>query len=104
MLINFDDLCLLFTLNQTDYGPNTCFDYIQSIKILDDIWSVEIFVEPCGPVAKSGQNLSEILKWWIDVFSAQPKEMDYAFAGWHLKSVFDKTKFNIKPEDVWTHE
>lgn len=84
-MLDYDEINALLKLANTDYGPNSCFDYIEGIgKLVDGPYCVGIFVEPVGALGFWGNDLIKLLQFCRELFLNQPKEMDYVTAGWTL--------------------
>lgn len=83
-ILDFEEIEALLELGNTDYGENTCFDYIDSIKKIGDKYRVVIFVEPVGNISFAGNNLLKLLKFLKELFLKQPADMSYVDAGYHL--------------------
>jgi len=60
-----------------------------------------MFIEPCGNITKWGGSFSEVIDWWIAVFSGQPEEWDYCRAGWHLNILASSERLPDNPVGIW---
>jgi hypothetical protein len=87
-------------LDGNSFSKETCCDYLDSLIRDGDKFGVIVFVEPCGNLVKMGNNWSEILDWWIEVFQIQPKKRDYVESGWYLDDLSEKG-FPDDPRKVW---
>lgn len=110
-VIDFDLLqkikCLDNRMDATDlerFGPNTCFDYIDSLICDGKRYGVVVFVEPCGDITRWAESWDAAIAWWMAVFRAQPKAWDYITAGWHLWHVANDGQLPDDPQLVWLVE
>lgn len=96
IIVSFDMLKKIEHLNYhrspdlTDFGLDTCCDYVDSLRICDSRYGVTIFVEPCGDITKWGPSFETVLDWWLTVFSTQPDGWDYCCAGWYLNELAER--------------
>lgn len=85
-LIDFEDIFLLVQLENKvgmDH-PDTCFDYVDSIRYEDELWVVKVFVEPVGNFELRGNKLSDLLRFWLELFRSQPKSWNSGQAAEYL--------------------
>ena len=66
----------------------TCYDYIEDIDVEGDTVYLTIFIEPTGHMTfktkeKEPEKIALLLS---DLFNSQPLSMDYATAGWVLRT------------------
>ena len=105
--LDYDDLVKIEHLNQRRVDldiplpHSTCCDYVDSLTCDAGVYTVTMFVEPCGNITKRGKSWPAILDWWIEVFRMQPADWDYCRAGWHLYEISYNKPLPEDPALVW---
>lgn len=102
-ILEYEDIEAIRELLNSEFGKETCFDYISELGIdtITGLYGVTVFVEPCGDITRYGDSFIEALKWWIMVFSTQPPSVDYITAGNYLMDVYEQNKFTDNPSIIW---
>jgi hypothetical protein len=107
-MLGYKEIRLLIALENRESfrDQETCFDYVDSICREGSNWAVSVFVEPVGILTVRGEDLANVLSFWISLFQSQPEDWGFAKSGWHLEHHLE-TFYWKHPEDaqdVWKKE